>query len=195
MSLKVRDGGRRRSKVSRYAAVAFAARVSAAWHPRCGCPTLLIYVTNHCDWRLADRFAEMRFSTITTKSTRHLYPPANPADAPAINAIANRDFSEEPQKLGLNLHDDPCMALLGGTVKPLQRQFRRSIDHQTGSEFDQERFGRWDSFLVIRQNEDLGAGALATEIAFDGSDSGIAMLIEDYPVKDPLSPKSKSSHA
>jgi hypothetical protein len=28
-------------------------------------------------------------------------PPANPADAPAINVIANGDFSEEPQKLNL----------------------------------------------------------------------------------------------
>jgi transposase len=37
-------------------------------------------------------------------------PSANPADAPAFNVIANGDFSEEPQKLGLNLHGDPCMA-------------------------------------------------------------------------------------
>jgi hypothetical protein len=29
-------------------------------------------------------------------------PTTNPADAPAINAIANGDFSEEPQKLSLN---------------------------------------------------------------------------------------------
>jgi hypothetical protein len=27
--------------------------------------------------------------------------------------IANGDFSEEPQKLSLNLHGDPCMALRG----------------------------------------------------------------------------------
>jgi hypothetical protein len=40
-------------------------------------------------------------------------PPANPADAPAINVIANGDFSEKPQKLSLNLHGDPCMALRG----------------------------------------------------------------------------------
>jgi hypothetical protein len=44
--------------------------------------------------------------------------PANPADAPTINAITNGDFSEEPQKLGLNLHGDPSMALRGWTVKP-----------------------------------------------------------------------------
>jgi hypothetical protein len=37
-------------------------------------------------------------------------PTGNPADTPTINAIANRDLSEEPQKLGLNLHGDPCMA-------------------------------------------------------------------------------------
>jgi hypothetical protein len=56
-------------------------------------------------------------------------PPANPADAPAINAIANGDFSEEPQKLSLDLHGDPCMALRGWTVKPRLRQFRFSTDH------------------------------------------------------------------
>jgi hypothetical protein len=28
----------------------------------------------------------------------------NPADAPAFDAIANGDFSEEPQKLSLDLH-------------------------------------------------------------------------------------------
>jgi hypothetical protein len=39
-----------------------------------------------------------------------LMPPANPAYAPAINVIANRDFSEEPQKLSLNLHGDPCIS-------------------------------------------------------------------------------------
>jgi hypothetical protein len=44
-------------------------------------------------------------------------PPANPADAPAINVIANGDFSEEAQKFSLNLHGDPCMALRGWTVK------------------------------------------------------------------------------
>jgi hypothetical protein len=38
----------------------------------------------------------MRFSTITTKTTRHFVSPANPEDAPAINAIANGDFAEEP---------------------------------------------------------------------------------------------------
>jgi hypothetical protein len=42
--------------------------------------------------------------------------PDQPAYAPAVDAIANGDFSEEPQKLGLNLHADPYMA--GGTVKP-----------------------------------------------------------------------------
>jgi Tfp pilus assembly protein PilX len=30
--------------------------------------------------------------------------PANPANAPTINVIANGDFSEEPQKPILNLH-------------------------------------------------------------------------------------------
>jgi hypothetical protein len=37
-------------------------------------------------------------------------PTANPADVPAINAIANGEFSEKPQKVSLNLHGDPCMA-------------------------------------------------------------------------------------
>jgi hypothetical protein len=57
-----------------------------------------------------------------------LIKPANPAYAPAINVIANGDFSEEPQKLSLNLHGDPRMALLGGagqaapaTISPLNR--------------------------------------------------------------------------
>jgi hypothetical protein len=43
--------------------------------------------------------------------------PDQPAYAPAVNAITG-DFSEEPQKLSLYLHGDPCIALLGGTVKP-----------------------------------------------------------------------------
>jgi hypothetical protein len=51
-------------------------------------------------------------------------PLANPADAPAINAIANGDFSEEPKKLSLNLHGDPYMALQGSTVKAACDQFR-----------------------------------------------------------------------
>jgi hypothetical protein len=55
-----------------------------------------------------DRLAEMRFSTITTNSTRHL---SNPQSSRrAINVIANGNFSEKPQKLGLNLHGDSCMA-------------------------------------------------------------------------------------
>jgi hypothetical protein len=62
-----------------------------------------------------------------------LVPTANPADAPSINQIANGDFSEEPQKLSLNLHGDPCMALGAGQSSGASDQFRRSIDHQIGS--------------------------------------------------------------
>ena len=59
---------------------------------------------------LDDRLAGIRFSTITTKTTRHLpHPPIQ--QTPAINTIANGDFSEEPEKLSLNLHGDLCMAL------------------------------------------------------------------------------------
>jgi hypothetical protein len=39
-----------------------------------------------------------------------LIPPSNPADTPTINVIASGDFSEEPQRLGLNLHGDPCIS-------------------------------------------------------------------------------------
>jgi hypothetical protein len=46
-----------------------------------------------------------------------LVPTANPADAPAINPTANGDFSEEPQKLRLNLHGDPCIPFGGSAVK------------------------------------------------------------------------------
>jgi hypothetical protein len=53
-------------------------------------------------------------------------PSANPADAPAINAVANGDFSEEAQKLSLNLHGDPCMALRGSAFKAACDQFRFS---------------------------------------------------------------------
>jgi hypothetical protein len=53
-------------------------------------------------------------------------PTANPADTPAINVIADGDFSEEPEKLGLNLHGDPCMTLPGSAVKAACDQFRFS---------------------------------------------------------------------
>jgi hypothetical protein len=55
-----------------------------------------------------------------------LVPPANPAHAPAINVIADGDLSEEPEKLGLNLHGDPCMTLPGSAVKAACDQFRFS---------------------------------------------------------------------
>ena len=48
--------------------------------------------------------------------------PPNPANAPPINAIANGGWFEQPQKLGLNLHGNPCMARWGGTVKPTASQ-------------------------------------------------------------------------
>jgi hypothetical protein len=51
---------------------------------------------------------------------------AGPALAPAINVIADGDFSEEPEKLGLNLHGDPCMTLPGSAVKAACDQFRFS---------------------------------------------------------------------
>ncbi len=38
-------------------------------------------------------------------------PPANPADAPAINAIPNRNFSEEPQELSSQLACRPMHGL------------------------------------------------------------------------------------
>jgi hypothetical protein len=66
-------------------------------------------------------------------STRHFAPTVNPADAPAINAIANGDFSERPQKPSLNLQGDPCMALRGWTASRASHNFRRSIDQQIGS--------------------------------------------------------------
>jgi hypothetical protein len=50
-----------------------------------------------------------------------LIPTANPADAPTIDAIHNGDLSEEPQKLGLNLHADP--SLRGSAVKAACDQF------------------------------------------------------------------------
>jgi hypothetical protein len=62
------------------------------------------------------RRTERTVSTITTKTTRHLSQPT-----PAINAVANGDSTEEPQKLSLNLHGDPCMTLRGWTVKPWLR--------------------------------------------------------------------------
>jgi hypothetical protein len=68
-----------------------------------------------------------------------LVPTANPADAPTINVIANGDFSEEPQKLSLNLHGDPCIE--AGQSRPPATNFAFNSDQ----EFYQERFGRWDA--------------------------------------------------
>ena len=50
------------------------------------------------------RLAEMGFDHHHENNPAFV-PPANPADAPAINAIADGDFSEEPQKLS-----STCMA-------------------------------------------------------------------------------------
>ena len=44
-------------------------------------------------------------------------PTANPAHTPAIDPIPDGGWLEEAQELGLNIHSDPSMALLGGTVK------------------------------------------------------------------------------
>ena len=49
-------------------------------------------------------------------------PTADPANAPAIDSIAQRDGLEEPQELGLNFHSDPSITLLGWTVKDECRQ-------------------------------------------------------------------------
>jgi hypothetical protein len=68
----------------------------------------------------------MNFRPSTTNSTRHLSHSANPANAPIIDAVANGDFSEEPQKLRLNLHGDPCTALRGSAVKAACDQVRFS---------------------------------------------------------------------
>ena len=38
------------------------------------------------------------------------------------NGIADRSLSEEPQKLSLNLHGNPCMTRRGGTVKATTQQ-------------------------------------------------------------------------
>jgi hypothetical protein len=46
-----------------------------------------------------------------------LIPTSHPTNAPPINAIANGGWFEQAQKPGLNLHGNPCMARLGGTVK------------------------------------------------------------------------------
>jgi hypothetical protein len=46
-----------------------------------------------------------------------LVPPTNPAHAPAVDAIAQREGLEKPQEFGFNFHSDPSMALLGWTVK------------------------------------------------------------------------------
>ena len=48
-----------------------------------------------------------------------LVPTADPANAPAIDAIADGSRPEEPQELGLDLHTDLSMALLDRTVKAM----------------------------------------------------------------------------
>ena len=53
------------------------------------------------------------------KQDSALVPATDPAHAPAINAFAQGDGPEEPQKLGLDFHNDPSMALSGGTVKAM----------------------------------------------------------------------------
>ena len=88
-----------------------------------------VRLDHSCAWeaRGADRIGPGGFglSTITTNSPA-LVPPSNPTHAPAINVIADGDFSEEPEKLGLNLHGDPCMTLPGSAVKAACDQFRFS---------------------------------------------------------------------
>jgi hypothetical protein len=77
---------------------------------------MAVRLDQSCAWeaRRADRIGPdgLGLSTITTKKTGRLSEPPI-QHAPAINVIANRDFSEEAQKLSLNLHGDPCMALRG----------------------------------------------------------------------------------
>jgi hypothetical protein len=58
-----------------------------------------------------------------------LIEPFEPGPAPATNVIANGNFSEEPQKLSLNLHGDHAWLLGGWAVKPRLQQFRFSTDN------------------------------------------------------------------
>jgi hypothetical protein len=48
------------------------------------------------------------------KEDAALVPTANPAYAPAINAVADYGRLADAEKLGLNFHSHPCMARLGG---------------------------------------------------------------------------------
>jgi hypothetical protein len=109
----------------------------------------------------ADRIGRdgFRLSIINHEQHPTFIPTANPADAPAINVIANRDFSEEPQKLGLNLHGDPCIStgLSGqGRLRPIS--LFSSDQQRSDREFDQERFGRGDSFLATRHEARIIGG-------------------------------------
>jgi hypothetical protein len=78
-------------------------------------------------------------------------PPANPADTQAIDVIANGDFSEEPQKLGLHWHGDPCMASISAKLSsqataaaiPL---FNRSADRIRSS--IRNDLAGWDSSFI-----------------------------------------------
>jgi hypothetical protein len=51
------------------------------------------------------------------KEDAALVPTANPAHAPAIDAVIQGGWLGEPQEPSLNFHSHPCMARLGGTVK------------------------------------------------------------------------------
>jgi hypothetical protein len=92
----------------------FAGQQKGLHSAHCSQTVVAVRLDQSCAWeaRRADRIGPDGFglSIMTTNSTRHLSQPPIPADAPAINVIADGDVSEEAQKPTLNLHGDPCMA-------------------------------------------------------------------------------------
>ena len=65
--------------------------------------------------------------------------------------IADGDFSEEPEKLGLNLHGDPCISAglsSQGRLRPISLFNSDRMKSSIRGDLP------WDSFLLNRQSKD-----------------------------------------